>query len=397
MSAVFEPSLATYVDMSVLIVDDNVSNVALFEALLRQEGLVSVTTTTDPRTVMDNLADWDPDLVLLDLHMPHIDGFEVLGQVQQFAAGSYLPVLVMTADSTLTARDRALGAGAQDYLTKPIDTIEATLRIANLLHTRRLYSALRSRVGAPRTVQPAGTPLQAREDVRQRITRVLADEDPLTMVFQPVVDLATMATVGHEALARFPDHGLAGPDRWFREASEVGLGAELEWHAVHTALRSAAAGPEDTFTAVNMSPTGVMHVFESDLCQVAACDRVVIELTEHVPVEDYSAIHRAMREVRGKGVRLAADDLGSGYAGFRHLVNLEPDIIKLDISLTRGIHRSAAQRALARALLAFAADMGATVIAEGVEEPDELAVLTDLGVPLAQGYLLGRPGPLPAS
>ena len=92
-----------------------------------------------------------------------------------------------------------------------------------------------------------------------------------------------------------------------------------------------------------------------------------------------------------------ADDLGSGYAGFRHLVALSPDIIKLDICLVRGIHRSRSQRALAAAIVAFASDVGATVIAEGVEQPEELAVMQDLGVPWAQGYLLGRPEPAMAA
>jgi EAL domain-containing protein (putative c-di-GMP-specific phosphodiesterase class I) len=101
--------------------------------------------------------------------------------------------------------------------------------------------------------------------------------------------------------------------------------------------------------------------------------------------------------MRERGARLAADDLGSGYAGFRHLLLLEPDIIKLDITLVSGIHDHPGSRALTKALVAFAADIGATVIAEGVEEPADLAVLQELCVPWAQGYLLGRPGPLPAS
>ena len=108
-------------------------------------------------------------------------------------------------------------------------------------------------------------------------------------------------------------------------------------------------------------------------------------------MEDYAALHRALGPIREQGARLAADDLGSGYAGFRHLVRLQPDIIKLDISLVSGIHRNAGQRALARALVSFADEVGATVIAEGVEEADELVALQDLNVHWAQGYFLGRP------
>ena len=115
-----------------------------------------------------------------------------------------------------------------------------------------------------------------------------------------------------------------------------------------------------------------------------------------MPVEDYSAVHGALADIRTGGARLAADDLGSGYAGFRHLISLKPDIIKLDISLVGGIHRSREQRALASALATFATDIGATVIGEGVEDAEDLDVLRDIGVPWAQGYHLGRPGPYPA-
>jgi EAL domain-containing protein (putative c-di-GMP-specific phosphodiesterase class I) len=151
--------------------------------------------------------------------------------------------------------------------------------------------------------------------------------------------------------------------------------------------------PADTFLALNMSPATITTIHDRQLCQAEFCPRIVIELTEHVPIQDYSSLHRVLAPMRAHGARLAADDLGSGYAGFRHLIALEPDIIKLDISLIRGIQHSRGQRALTRALLAFAADVDATVIAEGVEDADELAVLIDLGVPWAQGYHLGRPAP----
>jgi len=148
---------------------------------------------------------------------------------------------------------------------------------------------------------------------------------------------------------------------------------------------------------VNMSPATVMHLVENELCPPALWPRLVIELTEQVPVEDYPALERALAPMRSQGVRLSADDMGSGYAGFRHLLRLRPDIIKLDISLIAGIESSREQQALARALLAFASEVGAQVIAEGIEEPAELTTLQDLGVPWGQGYLIGLPAPLAES
>jgi EAL domain-containing protein (putative c-di-GMP-specific phosphodiesterase class I)/ActR/RegA family two-component response regulator len=377
--------------MSVLIVDDNKSIASLLAALLRSEGLARVHTESDARRVPERMITLRPDLVLLDLHMPHVDGFETLERVQQHAAGSYLPVLVLTADITTQARDRALRQGAQDYLTKPFDADEAVLRIGNLLRTRQLYVELRPFAGSPPEITTEQT-----ERTRRRVDAVLRDNSIHT-VYQPVVDITDKAIVGYEALSRFADMAVRGPDHWFADAFAVDRGVELEWLAATTALDPPTVLSQDQFLAVNMSPATILHILDQPLCDPAASPNLVIELTEHVPVEDYSALHRALAPIRSQGARLAADDIGAGYAGFRHLLSLQPDIIKLDISLVGGIHHSPPQQALAKALTTFATDVGARIIAEGVEEPDELTVLQDLGVQWAQGFLLGKPQPPPTN
>lgn len=384
-------TLERFSAMVVLVVDDNLGNVLLLRSLLVQQGIERVVTETDARKVDGLLADVRPDLVLLDLHMPNVDGFEVLAQIQAHAAGTYLPVLVLTADTTTGARNRALGLGAQDFLTKPLDTTETCLRIANLLQTRELYATLRHTSHAaagPRDEDAART--------RRRIEHVLHNGSR-AMVFQPVVDTSSMHVVGHEALARFaePHHG--GPERWFADAFSVGLGVEMEWAAARAALAYLEQMAAPLFLAINMSPATALYMLDHELFPPDLASRMVIELTEHVPIEDYTAVRGAFAGLRMQGARLSADDLGAGYAGFRHLVRLQPDIIKLDISLISGIHRSTEKRALTRAMVSFAQEVGAQLIAEGVEEPAELAVVQDLGVPWAQGYLLGRPGPLEAT
>jgi EAL domain-containing protein (putative c-di-GMP-specific phosphodiesterase class I)/DNA-binding NarL/FixJ family response regulator len=383
--------LAIYNGMSVLVVDDNASNVALMAALLREQGMHRVHTETDARRVPRRLVEHDPDLVLLDLHMPHVDGHAVLTQIQRYAGGSYLPVLVLTADTTTAARDRALGQGAQDYLTKPVDAVEATLRIANLLHTRRLLGTLR------KSAEPApherGRRWTDRAERRNRIEAVLRDRS-LKPVFQPIVDVTTLAVVGYEGLTRFPDGGVQPVEQWFADAFDVGLGPELEWLAATGIIDHLGDLPADAFLAINLSPATILHATERELCPREACSRVVIELTEHVPIEDYSVVHHALDAVRSFGARLAADDLGSGYAGFRHLVSLRPDIIKLDMSMVRGIQDSPGQRALATALVAFATDVGARVVAEGVEDEAELEVLRAIGVSWAQGFYFSEPEPV---
>ena len=324
--------------------------------------------------------------------MPNLDGHQVLRQIKEFAAGSYLPVLVLTGDTTSATRNRALSFGAQDFLTKPFDLVEATLRIANLLETRQLYAALaRAGDAPPASAQVAD---DDRDSTRDRIEAALHNRS-ITPAYQPIVDATSMSVVGFEGLSRFADATWGGPDRWFADAFGVGLGVELEWLAAKVLLGVVDSLPADAFLAVNMSPATILHMADNSLCDSAISPRIVIELTEHVPVEDYSAVHGALADIRTGGARLAADDLGSGYAGFRHLISLKPDIIKLDISLVGGIHRSREQRALASALATFATDIGATVIGEGVEGAEDLDVLRDIGVPWAQGYHLGRPGPYP--
>jgi EAL domain-containing protein (putative c-di-GMP-specific phosphodiesterase class I)/ActR/RegA family two-component response regulator len=383
-------TLAQYAGMGVLIVDDNESNIALLKALIHEEGLTRVFTETDSRKVRERLREHRPDLVLLDLHMPHVDGLQVLAQIKAHAAGDYLPVLVLTADTTTGARDQALSHGAQDFLTKPFDAVETTLRIANLLETRELHANLR-RAGvlpAPSSPEPAPDP----ELTRRRIQGVL-DGNRVTPVYQPIVDLDTREAVGYEGLSRFYDTRHGGPDRWFDDAFTVGLGVELEWSAAQTLLPFLDQIPDGTFLAINMSPATVLHVMENELCPPKSCPSIVIELTERVPIQDYAAVRGALADMRSLGARLAADDRGSGFAGFRHLVSLAPDIIKLDIGLLRDFHFKSGQLAITNALVTFAEDVGAQVIAEGVENAAELELLHDLGVGWAQGYHLGMPSP----
>jgi EAL domain-containing protein (putative c-di-GMP-specific phosphodiesterase class I)/AmiR/NasT family two-component response regulator len=376
--------LERFSSMSVLVVDDNAENLAFVGQVLRRAGMRHLTMLQDPHRVEGLLGDVSPDLVLLDLHMPGMDGHEVLQQIVQFAAGSYLPVLVLTADGSSRARNQALSRGARDFLTKPLDITELTLRVANLLETRMLYQQLL--VDAEEGRATAAVKASSRASVQAVI-----DQRAVRAALQPVVDLHSMGVVGFEALARFDEPHPRGPAGWFAEAAAADLGVELEGVAADAAMATLDQLGDGQFLAVNLSPASVLRLPAHPLAQPEVFPRLVVELTEHVPVQDYGAVHRALAEMRSAGARLAADDLGSGYAGFRHLVALEPDIIKLDISLVRGIHESRSQRALASALQAFAADVGATVIAEGIEDAEEMNVLVDLGVAWGQGFLLGRP------
>jgi EAL domain-containing protein (putative c-di-GMP-specific phosphodiesterase class I) len=217
----------------------------------------------------------------------------------------------------------------------------------------------------------------------------------LRMVFQPIVEIQSMRTVGYEALARFDIEPRRPPDVWFGEAAAVGLGAELELLAVSSALDQLDRIPNDQLLSVNLSPTTAVSPLFAEVLRSHPLDRLVCEITEHANVDDYELLHASLRRAGREQVRLAVDDAGAGFASLRHILQLCPDVIKLDIGLVRDIDRDVVKRSLASALVSFARDIGSTIIAEGIETAGELAALRELGVAWGQGYHLARPGDLP--
>jgi EAL domain-containing protein (putative c-di-GMP-specific phosphodiesterase class I) len=163
---------------------------------------------------------------------------------------------------------------------------------------------------------------------------------------------------------------------------------------VDAAIRQLDRVPANAFMAVNMSPATAMVDGLAARLHRAPGARIVVELTEHTRVQDYQLLLGALSELRGHGVRVAVDDAGAGYAGLQHVLRLRPDIIKLDHELTRAIDTDPARRALAGALVTFANEIDAVIVAEGIETPEALSTLRALEVAWGQGYHLARPGPL---
>lgn len=231
--------------------------------------------------------------------------------------------------------------------------------------------------------------------LREKIVAQLA-RNTLTIVHQPIHSLATGSPIGVECLARFPDSAERGPDHWFVEAAEVGLGVELEMLAVRAAFATLPFVPLGHYAAINVSPETVLSGALEEVISSALPARLVIEVTEHNRVHDYATLRTALNRIR-PFARIAIDDVGAGYSGLRHIVDLEPDVLKLDMSLTRHIDRDSARRALAQAMVVFARDIGCTLVAEGVETLEERDCLAELGVQSAQGYFYSPPMPVVAS
>jgi EAL domain-containing protein (putative c-di-GMP-specific phosphodiesterase class I) len=216
-------------------------------------------------------------------------------------------------------------------------------------------------------------------------------------VFQPVRDLASMHVVGYEALSRFGGEEL--PDTWFARATCAGLGVPLEVAAVRNALARLADVAEGRYVAVNVSAEALCS---DELLTVLGgrdggtdLSRVVLELTEQTGVPDYDLLRARVAWLRERGARVAVDDAGAGHAGLQRIVEIAPDVIKLDRGLVRTVATDPARQAMVQALVWFARRTGTSLVAEGVEDDAELAVLRDLGVLLGQGYRLGRPAELP--
>jgi EAL domain-containing protein (putative c-di-GMP-specific phosphodiesterase class I)/DNA-binding response OmpR family regulator len=535
----------------IVIIDDQPANVALLARILAQGGYDDVRGYTDPVLALAALEADAPDLVLLDLHMPTLDGLAVLERIRARDPERFLPVLVLTGDVDRSARQRALAAGANDFLAKPFDLDEVLLRCRNLITVRRLHEALRRRtislaeelesteqewaavaaslqrlgrsesaeaigeavcrellarpgidlvgvleitedglrtvalrasgfptseigepdpaaardlrlraragpwlepipggaigsvIGTPaERVRPgavACVPLRShgepvallvagssgpdamavlarrlpaieafgavvgalvgpaladrhRDAARRRIIEAIVAEQAFRPVFQPVVELATGQIVGYEALTRFADG--TPPDRRFADAAAVGLGHALELATLEAAVAASGRLPPEAWLSLNVSPDLVLAGAElGDL--LARADRpVVVEMTEHAPVADYPALRSALARL-GDEVRTAVDDAGAAYSSFRHIVELEPDFVKIDIGLVRTIERDRARQAFVAGLDYFSLKTGCSLIAEGIETEAERTALRSLAVGLGQGYLLGRPAPAP--
>ena len=314
---------------------------------------------------------------------------------EAFTVGAFMVIVGVVSSSTgLSGRlASAAGAGLAGGLLVSFATLWLPIAVIDFRRCTR-ETALRRKVEADLERHACEARERAEElsAITDRVRAVLTKGGP-RVVFQPIVEITSGSVVGYEALSRFDD-GRA-PDEWFHDAARAGLGVDLELAAVRNALGALPTLPESAYLSVNVSPDALHHPGVIDLVAASAADRVVIELTEHLALEDYDHYRAVIAELRAVGARVAVDDAGSGYASFRHIVDLGPDIIKVDRSLVHGVHLDPARRSLMTAFAAFARDLGATLIAEGVERPEEEAALQHWGVRFAQGWLYGRPQALP--
>jgi EAL domain-containing protein (putative c-di-GMP-specific phosphodiesterase class I)/ActR/RegA family two-component response regulator len=367
---------------------------ALADLLAQEEHVLLVGAVADAEEAIDLASRERPDIALVDVKMPAGGGPRAAREILRLSPETRIIALSAFEDRPTVLE--MLKAGAVGYLVKgtPSDDIVHSIRrvaeggtslsaevVGGIVH--ELSSQLRRD-------EMAQEELGAR---REEIARFI-DGDGLSMVFQPIMELATREIAGVEALARFSSSLPRTPDKWFAQAVELELGVRLELAAIRQALNALPRIPSEWYLSVNASHrTACSPELPGIVGPVA--NRLVVEITEHEAVEDYGTLLAALGTLRGLGARVAIDDAGAGYSSLRHTLRLEPEVVKVDISLTRNIDTDRAKRALSRSIVSFSEEMGITIVAEGIETEAELATLLELGVRYGQGYLLAKPGPLP--
>ncbi|HYJ75130.1 MAG TPA: EAL domain-containing protein [Kineosporiaceae bacterium] len=293
-----------------------------------------------------------------------------LAVTRELGIGSYVGVPVRTPDGALRGMLCCVSGTAQPELT-----------VADVRVLEMLAAVLGELAGDDARAA-------ALETVRLRTHDAISGRGR-TMALQPIVDVPTGIATGVEALARF-DSPQATVE-WFAQAEPVGLRLQLELAAARTALAALDRPGHAGYLSLNLSPEAILSEEFPQLLAAADPASLVVEITEHVAVQDYDALSAVLRRYRDAGLRLAVDDAGAGYASLLHILKLRPDYIKIDLSLVRDIHLDPARQALVSSLVSFARTVDAVLVAEGVEQQAELDMLVTLGVRQMQGYLLCPP------
>jgi EAL domain-containing protein (putative c-di-GMP-specific phosphodiesterase class I) len=283
---------------------------------------------------------------------------------------SFVSVPMVLSDGTVYGTFCAAGFAADKQLNKRDKALmEVLARAASLI------------------IEPGVREQALRAEIEARLRPVIDGGGPVVLL-QPIVDLATRRRVGSEALSRFPSEWQLPPDRCFADAGWIGERERLEVLALRGAERH--LDRVRGYIAMNVSPATLFTPDCVGFLERMPLDRVVLELSEHEPIEDYDALKAVLAPLRARGMRLAIDDVGAGFSSLRHIVITAPDIIKLDRSIVTGLGADAVLAVVVKSLVDLARVTGAQVVAEGVETEADATALAELGADLGQGWHFGR-------
>lgn len=378
----------------VLIADDEaILRDALIDLITDDKDFEVVGAAPDAAEAISLAARLCPTVAIVDVRMPG-GGPRAARGIR--AASPNTRVLALSASESRETVFTMLSSGASGYIVKGAPA-------SSILDAVRAVASGQASLSAE-VARPVVEELRERllEDqlnaahtgeIRERIMTALQG-DRLSCDYQPIVDLATGVVVGYEAFARFDMEPRRGPRAWLAEARAVGLSAAVDIAALDRAVEGLAHLPSPAFLCLNVNADTVATGGAAVPSVVALSHRLVFDINESDTVGDYTALHRGFAPLRAAGARLAVDDAGIGSASLRHLLSIDPEIIKLDPSITAGMTHSTSVGALARAIAGFAMQTGALILAEGIETEDAARAARQLGATYGQGWMYGRPRPL---
>ena len=354
----------------VLLLDDDELVLRAIERVLTSRGY-TVKKVRDGATAVCEALSGRYEILISDIHVPALSGIDVLAALRSHDC--HIPVVLMTGAPTFESARDAVEYGAVQYLTKPLET--------DVL-VRAVVRAQRSRRASQRPACDSVTDAAFERSL-----------DTVWMAFQPIVSLAAGGAVAYEALVRSRDPRFASPAQLIAYASDAGRSQELGREIRRLCAGAVADLPGSASLFVNLDAADLLddELFSATSALSAHAERVVLEVTERGALEEIGDIAARMRALRALGFRVAVDDLGAGYAGLSSVAVLEPDYVKLDMTLTRDLAKSRVRTRLVASMLDACRDMQMLLIAEGVETEDELRALRALDCDLVQGYHFARP------
>jgi EAL domain-containing protein (putative c-di-GMP-specific phosphodiesterase class I)/CheY-like chemotaxis protein len=312
-----------------------------------------------------------------------------------FVSEEDLQIVKLRLEQDLLAR---LETGLESRLLSKVDLFVGSSRLTQSPKIRFKRALLDAITRATQSIEIERDEIRGR--LRREFEHVMAD-GLLTCVYHPIVNLNDFEAIGFELLSRGPrDSELHRPDALFDIARSEGRVTELDRLCRRTACAAGTCLPPGSLRFVNTEPvTMFLHShgdsFVQEFVEVTPSSQrglTVIEITENSMIDDFDRMRDIVRQLRAYGFRVAIDDAGAGYAGLQTMVEIEPDFIKLDMSLIRGVDSSIVKQRLVRTLRDFCRETAVTLIAEGIETRRQLDTLRDLGVSHGQGFLFGLPG-----
>lgn len=369
---------------NILLVDDDQSITQMLSMLLETRGY-GVDVANSGQEAYDRIS-MSTDLVILDLVLPDVEGFDVCRRLKENSDTSHIPIIILS--SRLLSRDivEGLYLGADDYLTKPFEYEELVARIEAVIRRASIF-----RTGS---LSPQGD-----ESVLRELKTIIRQE-LITPFFQPIYRVEPFGLLGFESLTRAKSTGmLTNPEFLFKAAIHFGYYQDLEMTAWRKSLDYAAEYLDTYKLFLNCNPYLIQAAKFFDIIALFKnhninLENIVLEITERSAVTDFDTFFQYLRDYRWKGFNFAVDDVGGGYASLDSIVQIKPEVVKIDHHIVRDIEKDNYKRSIVKFIVSFCRENSILSIAEGVETKEEYDVVKEVGIDAVQGYYLYRPSPV---